>query len=321
MLRRQFLKGSSAAAALVVAGPGLIGSARAETFINVLTGGTSGVYYPLGVAMANLFNENIEGANAQAQSTKASVENLNLLQQGKGELALTLGDAASLAWAGNEEAGYPAKLDKLRHAAGAYSNYIQIVASADSGIQSLADMKGKRVSVGAPKSGTELNARAVFAAAGLSYDDFEKVEYLPFGESVDLMKNRQLDATLQSAGLGVGSIKDLATSIPITVVPIPADVVAAVGDAAYQPNVIPAGTYEGQSADVETASIRNLLLTHSEVPEDLVYQMVKVIFENLDTLVATHSAAAGIVLDASAAESPIPLHPGAERFYKEQGLL
>ncbi len=321
MERREFLKAGVAGAAFVIAGPGLVGTARAETFINVLTGGTSGVYYPLGVAMASLFNDKIPGVNASAQATKASVENLNLLQSGGGELAFTLGDAASLAWAGNEEAGYKGKLDKLRHVAAIYSNYVQIVATAESGIKTLADLKGKRISVGAPKSGTELNARAILKAAGLSYEDFAKVEYLPFAESVDLMKNRQLDVTLQSAGLGVASIKDLATALPIVIVAIPADTVAAVGDAAYQTAIIKAGTYQGQDADVATAAIRNLLLTHSGVADDLVYAMADTIFSNLDTLVAAHKAAGAIKLDKSATESPIPLHPGAEKFYKDKGIL
>ena len=140
------------------------------------------------------------------------------------------------------------KLDKLRAVAGTYNNYIQIVASADSGIKTLADLKGKRISVGAAESGTELNARAILKAAGLTYKDLAKVEYLPFGESVELMKNRQLDATLQSAGLGVASIRDLATSIKIVVVSVPADVVAKIGDPAYQPAVIPANTYTGQDS-------------------------------------------------------------------------
>ena len=317
MERREFLKAGVAGAALVLVGPGL---ARAETFINVLTGGTSGVYYPLGVALATLFNEKIEGANATAQATKASVENLNLLQAGKGELAFTLGDAASQAWAGNEEAGYKGKLDKLRHVAAIYNNYIQIVATAESGIKTLADLKGKRISVGAPKSGTELNARAVLKAAGITYEDFEKVEYLAFAESVDLMKNRQLDVTLQSAGLGVASIKDLATAVPIVIVPIPADAVAAVGDPAYQAGAIPAGTYQGQDAEVATAVIRNLLLTHEGVADDLVYAMTDTFFGNLEALVAAHKAASSIKLDKSAMESPVPLHPGAERFYKDKGI-
>src|SRR5665811_86655 len=129
-------------------------------------------------------------------------------------------------------------LKKLRGIAGIYPNYIQIVASADSGIKTLADLKGKRVSVGAPKSGTELNARAVLKAAGLSYKDLAKVEYLPFGESVELMKNRQLDVTLQSAGLGVSAIRDLAVSVKMVVVAVPAAVVAKIGDAAYLPATI-----------------------------------------------------------------------------------
>ena len=174
-----------------------------QQFVNILTGGQAGVYYPLGVALSQIYGKAIPNAKATAQVTKASAENLNLLQAGRGELALTLGDALSDAWKGDEEAGFKTKLDKLRGLSATYNNYIQIVASADSGIRTLADLKGKRVSVGAAKSGTELNARAVFRAAGLSYKDLAKTEFLPFGESVELIKNRQLDATLQSAGLGV----------------------------------------------------------------------------------------------------------------------
>ena len=159
--------------------------------------------------------------------------------------------------------------------AGIYPNYIQIVASADSGIKTLADLKGKRISVGAPKSGTELNARAVLKAAGLTYKDFAKVEYLPFGESVELMKNRQLDVTLQSAGLGVASLRDLAVSMKIVIVEIPADVVAKVGDPAYQPAIIPAGTYEGQARTSHSIAIQNFLVTHEGVSTDTVYKMTK----------------------------------------------
>src|SRR6478735_2873306 len=182
-------------------------SHAADNFINVLTGGTSGVYYPLGVALSNVIGKSIPGAKTSVQATKASVDNLNLLQSGRGEIAFTLGDSLSDAWKGNEEAGFKTPLRKLRGIAAIYPNYIQIVARADSRIRSLADLKGKNISVGAPKSGTELNARTIFAAAGLAYKDFGKVEYLPFGESVELMKNRQLDATLQSAALGASSVR------------------------------------------------------------------------------------------------------------------
>src|SRR5690348_11888762 len=173
----------------------------ADAFVNVLTGGTSGVYYPLGVALANVIGKAMPSLKTSVQATKASVENLNLLQAGRGEIAFTLGDSLSDAWKGNEEAGFKSPLKKLRGIAAIYPNYIQIVARADAGIKTLADLKGKKISVGAPKSGTELNARAVLHAAGIEYKDFAKVEYLPFGESVELMKNRQIDVTLQSAGL------------------------------------------------------------------------------------------------------------------------
>src|ERR1700738_1979137 len=196
-------------------------AARAQAFINVLTGGTSGVYYPLGVAIGKIYSDKIPGVKTQVQATKASVENLILLQQGRGEIAFTLGDSLKAAWEGDEEAGFKSKLDKLRTIGAIYPNYIPIVATAASGIKTLADLRGKRLSVGAPKSGTELNARAILAAAGLSYGDLGKVEYLGFGESVELMKNRQLDATLQSAGLGVSSIRDLGSSIDIVVVEVP----------------------------------------------------------------------------------------------------
>jgi uncharacterized protein len=297
-------------------------AAAAQTqFVTVLTGGTSGVYYPLGVALTQLFGKAMPNAKVSVQSTKASAENLNLIQSGRGELAFTLGDALSDAWKGDAEAGFAKPLNKLRTVAGIYSNYIQIVASADSGIRTLADLKGKRVSVGAPKSGTELNARAVFRAAGLQYSDLGKIEYLPFGESVELMKNRQLDATLQSAGLGVASLRDLSTSMKIVVVPIPPDVVAKVGDPAYQPATIPAKTYEGQDADVPTAAIQNFLVTSEAVPTEVVYQMTKAIFSNLPALVAAHSAAKGIKLENAIKSTPAPLHPGAEKYYREVGLM
>lgn len=294
--------------------------ASAQQFINVLTGGTSGVYYPLGVALSEIYAEKIDGVRSQVQATKASVENLNLLQQGKGEIAFALGDSVQLAWEGNQEAGFPGKLDKLRGIAAIYTNYIQIVASQESGIKTLEDLKGHSLSVGAPKSGTELNARAIFEAAGMSYDDLGKIEYLPFGDSVELIKNRQLDATLQSAGLGVASIRDLATSLPINVVAVPADVVAKIG-APYVAVTIPANTYEGQAEDVPTAGVGNMLITSADVSEETAYQMTKALFENLDRLVAAHAAAKAITLERALDGLPVPLHPGAERYYKEKGLI
>jgi len=292
--------------------------ARAQDFINILTGGTSGVYYPLGVALEKLYAD-IPNARPSVQATKASIENINLINSGRGEIAFTLGDSLRDAWEGNAEAGFKSKLENLSTLAAIYPNYVQIVASKESGIKTLADLKGKRLSVGAPKSGTELNARTILAAAGLTYDDLGKIEYLPFAESVELMKNRQLDATLQSAGLGVASLRDLANSVDINVVEVPAEVVEKIG-APYAVNTIPAGTYNGQDKDVSTASVINYLIVRPDLDEELVYQMTKRLFENLDQLAAAHSAARMIKLDASTIVSPTPIHPGAMRYYKEKGI-
>ncbi len=292
----------------------------ADQFINVLTGGTSGVYYPLGVALANNIGKAMPAVKTSVQATKASVENLNLLQAGRGEVAFTLGDSLSDAWKGNEDAGFKTPLKKLRGIAAIYPNYIQIVARADAGIKTLADLKGKKISVGAPKSGTELNARTILAAAGLSYKDFSKVEYLPFGESVELMKNRQLDVTLQSAGLGVSALRDLATSVDILVVPIPADVIKKTNDPAYLAASIPANTYRGQTTDVPTAAVQNFLVTYDGVSSETVYGITKALWTGLDQLVAAHSAAKAIDPKHALDGMPIPLHPGAEKYYKEAGL-
>lgn len=303
------------AATVAVAQP-----AAPSQFINILTAGTGGIYYPLGGALSNIFAAKIPGTRPSVQATKGSVENLNILQQGRGEIAFTLGDTLSLAWAGDADAGFKGKLDKLRGIAAIYPNYVQIVASKESGVKTLIDLKGKRLSVGAPKSGTELNARKLLAAAGINYKDLAKVEYLPFEESVDLMRNRQLDATLQSVGLGAPTLRNFANAFSVIVVDVPAIAVAKAG-APYTRGVIPKDTYRGQDADVQTATIPNYLVTRTDLPADLVYNMTKAIFESTAELSAAHPAAAGIKLERALDGMPVPLHPGAAKFFKEKGLV
>lgn len=307
---------AAALGGLLATAPG----AQAQDFINVLTGGTSGVYYPLGVALSEIYAEGIPGARTQVQATKASVENLNLLAQGRGEIAFALGDSVQAAVDGDQEAGFPRPLTELRAIAAIYPNYIQIVADSAAGIATLEDLRGKTLSVGAPASGTELNARTIFAAAGMSYDDLAQVEYLPFAESAELIKNRQIQATLQSAGLGVAFIQDLSATHDISIVEIPAELVESIGPP-YVPAVIPAGTYAGQDADIPTAAVGNMLITHEGVSDETAYQMTKLMFENLDRMQSSHGAAAGISLDTALEGLPVPLHPGAERYYREAGLI
>jgi TRAP transporter TAXI family solute receptor len=312
------MKGLAFAAGLTA----IIGtSASAQTNLVILTGSTSGVYYPLGNGISDVLIKSIPGAQSRVQVTKGSVENLNLLDAGEGELAFSLGDTVSAAWKGDSDAGFRTSLRNLRGVAAIYRNYIQLVVSESSGVKTLLNLKGKRVSVGPKQSGTELNARAIFAAAGLSYANFNRTDYLPFGQSAKMIENGELDATLQSAGLGVDSIRHLSTAVPIRMVAIPKEIVMKIGDPAYVPSVIPAGTYEGQSEPVETAAVVNFLVTREDLSDDVVYAMTKAIFSNLNELVQIHPAAREIAIKDAVSGMPLPLHPGAERYYREIGLV
>ena len=293
----------------------------AETLITILTGSTSGIYYPLGTALSSIDAKVIPGANVTVQATAGSVQNLRLLEANDVELAFTLGDCLADAWAGNKDAGFDVPFTKLRAIARIYPNFIQIVASNRSQIKTLADLKGKRVSVGAEGSGTALNAAVIFKAAGFTFNDLAMVDQTPFASSVRLVEQGSLDATLQSAGLGVESIRHLLASGQSTLIPIPSDIVARIDSAVYIAATIPAGTYDGQSGDVQTASVPNFLVTREGVSDDVAYQMTKSLFEHLDQLVQTQPAAKDIDVKKAATDLPIPLHPGAERYYREIGVL
>lgn len=289
-------------------------------FINILTATTGGVFYPLGGVLKDVFATKIPGSRPSVQATRGSVENLNILQSGKAEIAFTEGVSLAAAWVGNADMGFKQKLDKLRGIASLYSSYIQIIASQASGIKTIGDLKGKRLSVGAKISGTQLSARVLLKAAGITYDDLQVVEYVGFEESVDHMKNRELDASFQVVALGGPALVEFASTFPATFVEIPADVIDRAG-APYVKSVIPKGTYKGQDADVRTAALPNFLVTAVNQPDDLVYAMVKAIFDSTAQLIAVHPAAKGINLESALVGMPIPLHPGAQRFYREKGMI
>jgi uncharacterized protein len=291
---------------------------RAEP-IAVLTGGSSGVYYPLGVSIAMVYAD-IPGAKVVVETTDGSVENLMRLQQGTGQVAFALGDALMSAWRGDVDAGFNGKLDRLRVIGALYPNYIQIVATRQSGIRALADLKGKSLAIGAAQSGTELNARAILSAAGMSLKSLGKAEMIPFAESTQRMLKNELDASLQSAGLGVTSIKELTDHSDTVLVPVPESVVKKLG-APFRPAVIPAETYRGQTRPISTASVMNYLVTSSSVNDELVYQMTKRLFGAVDELAIAHRAGHEIKLAAAVSRSPVPLHPGALRYYREKGLI
>jgi TRAP transporter TAXI family solute receptor len=269
---------------------------HAAEFINVLTGGTSGVYYPLGVALTQIYGKAMPDAKVVGAGDQGLRREPQPAAGRPRRDRLHPRRRLNEAWKGDEEAGFKTPLKKLRGVAAIYPNYIQIVAAADSGIRTLADLKGKRISVGAPKSGTELNARAVLKARRTELQGFRKVEYLPFGESVELMKNRQLDVTLQSAGLGVAALRDLATAVPIVIVSrsrprsSPRSAIRPT-----RPGVIPAEDLRGPDRRRSpTVAIQNFLVTHDGVSTDTVYNMTKSMFDNLDQMVAAHAAAKAI---------------------------
>jgi len=292
-----------------------------QVLITILTGSTNGVYYPLGMTLSSIYTQVIPDAFVTVQATEGSVENLRLLEAGDGELAFTLGDTLKDAWAGNKEAGFASPLRKLRAIAKIYPNFVQIVASNRSGIKTLADLKGRKVSIGPKGSGTELNAAAIFKAAGFSFSDLAKVDHSPFGNAARLVITGDLDATLQSAGLGVESIRHLLASGRARLIPIPAEVVAKVGSPVYVAATIPANTYDGQTADVPTASIPNFLVTRVGVSNNIAHLMTESLFDQLNRLILTHPAAKGISLSTAITGLPIPLHPGAEQYYREIGVL
>jgi TRAP transporter TAXI family solute receptor len=295
------------------------GVQAADRFINVVTGPSTGVYYPLGVALSTIYSKNIPESRLQVQATKASVENLNLLYKKRAEIAFTLGDTLIHAWHGDKDAGFYKKLNSLRVIAALYPNYVHIVSLKENNIHSLNDLKGKSVSVGAPKSGTEINARALLQAVGMNYKDLGRVEYMPFSESVDMMKNKQLDAMIQSSGLGAASIRDLASHNEISIVPVKQETIDKIG-LPYQLKNIPENTYNGQNKSVPAATVMNFLVTHKDVPDDLVYDMTKLMFEHLHELRQTHSTAEDINLKSAYIDIGVPYHPAALKFYQEKNI-
>jgi len=294
--------------------------AETESDIVILTGSTGGVYYPLGLALAKIYERAIPGVRVIVQATQASVENFNLLQQRRGTLAFGQGAVMSHAVKGNVEAGFPSSRDRLRMVAALYPNYLHVVATKSANVKSLQDLRGKRVSVGASRSGNELNARDLLGAVGMSYADLRHVDYLAYNESVVLMKDGQIDAVIISAGLGVKALMDLAATVPVDIVPISPEVVAK-SKGAFTPIMIPANTYIGQPESVPTAALNNFLVTQRDVPEALVYAMIKALYSNLPDLQASHVAAKDIATRNALADRPIALHPGAARYFREVGLL
>jgi TRAP transporter TAXI family solute receptor len=307
----KFLAASALALAVPLAG--------AQQQLSIATGGTGGVYYPIGGGLAELINRHIDGYSAVAEVTGASVENMGLIARGDSDLAIALADSVYQAYTGTGRFE-DRQIAATRAIGSIYPNAVQIVTLAGSGVSSLQDLKGKRVSVGAPGSGTEVNAAAILEANGISYDDM-RVQRLNFNETADALRDGDIDAGFWSVGPPTSSIMNLAATRDIALVPLTADEVAKsqAVEAVFAPYTLRAGIYDKIDADVQTISIPNVLVVNADMSDDLAYAITKVLFEKTDELIAIHPAANDTTVDFSLTSTPVPLHPGALRYYEEIG--
>lgn len=292
--------------------------ALAQTNLSIATGGTGGTYYPLGGGLAELISTEIDGYKAVAEVTGASVENMGLVHRQDSDLAIALADTVHQAFHGGERFNGN-KLD-VAAIASLYPNAVQIVTLAESGISSLADLAGKRVSVGAPGSGTEVNAKALLEANGMSFEDFD-VRSLNFNESADALRDGDIDAGFWSVGPPTSSIVSLANTREIALISLSAEEVANAREAVpvFAPYQLRAGIYEGLEAPTDSIGIPNVLTVNTAMSDDLAYQITKLLFEKVEDLRAIHPAANDTTVEFSLQSTPIPLHPGSIRYYEEIG--
>jgi hypothetical protein len=292
------------------------GGQEGPVFINVASGGTGGTYYPLAGAMANIWQDNIENVNVSAQSTGASVANVNLLKEGNADVIFVQNDIAFYAMNGQEMFKDNAFKDMAGFAT-LYPETIQIISLVESGIMSVADLKGKRVAVGAAGSGTEANARQIMEAAGLTYAD-ATVQYLNFNEAASNLKDGNVDAAFVTAGYPTAAVQDVAATKNIRLVKVD----AAMADKLiakypfYTKTSIPAGTYRGANSVVDTVAVKAMLVVSNKLSANLVEQMAKTLFANNDRLTAAHRMGALVTVKGAQEGMSLPLHPGADKFYK-----
>jgi len=307
------LVGTAAIIAVCLGAPAL-----AQQQLSVATGGTGGVYYPMGGGLAEVINNNVEGYSATAEVTGASVENMGLIALGDADMGLALADTVAQAYTGTGRFE-DQQLPMIRGLASMYANMIQIVALEGSGIDSLDDLAGKRVSVGAPGSGTEVNAEAILAANGITYDDIEE-QRLNFNETADALANGDIDAGFWSVGAPTSSILNLATTQSIVMIELSEAEMTAAQEAEplFARTTLTDGTYEGVG-DTMVLGVPNVLAVSSEMSDDLAYEITRAMFENIDDLRAVHPAANQTTVEFTLSATPVPLHSGAIRYYEEIG--
>ncbi len=297
-------------------------AAQAQNF-SIATGGTGGVYYPLGGGMAAVFSKHIPGVQATAEVTGGSVANLQLIGTGKPYIALTQADAAIDAVKGQDK--FSGKPIPVRTLAVLYPNRMHVVSIEGAGVTKIADLKGKRVSTGSGGSATEVFAFRVIEAAGLDKDRDLRRERLGVAESANALKDRKIDAFFWVGGLPTGAVSDLANS-PGTQIRM-VDIAHLVPEMTkkhgniYIKDVIAKSVYKGMEADNQAATVTNLLVVHQNMDDKTAYSIVKAVFDHRDELIRVHKEAENIKLENQKTEaSSIPWHPGAIKFFAEKGI-
>jgi len=294
------------------------GSAFAAS-ISIATGGTGGTYYPIGGAIAAAASK-MPGLNVTAETANAAVANTNLITEGEIEIAFSQADVT--AWAYNGEVMFEGRpLKNIRTIAALYPETLQLVISKSAGINSLEDLKGKRVCVGAPGSGTEGDVRAIFNAVGIKYEDM-KVDFLDYNGLSNRFKDNQLDAGFLVSGVPTSALMDLTTVKDVALLNFDNEMMDKLIKAVpfFIPNVIPAGTYRGIDTDINTPAVMAILITNDMMPEDVIYNFTKGMFDNIEDIHAAHAMARNIKLETATKGLTAPMHPGAAKYYKEKGI-
>ena len=308
--------------AAVLAAAGTV-AAQDKVTLSIATGPTAGVYYPLGGGIANILSKYVPGYAANAESTAGSVANIQLMSQKKSDIALSMADAA---WDGYRGQGkFQSGTVPLRALMVAYPNRMHVVSVEGTGINKFADLKGKRVSTGAPNSATELMAFRVLDALGLDPEKDIKRERLDPGKSTDAIKDRKLDAYFWVGGIPTSAVTDLGATPGVKLKLVDhADAVDAMNKKhgpLYVRDTIPAKAYPGQDQPNQVATVWNIIIARADMPDLVAYNIVKTIFEKRDELIAVHKEAENFRLESQkASASPLPFHPGAARYFAEKGV-
>ena len=305
-----------------LAGLALAFGASAQN-ISIATGGTGGVYYPMGGGIAAVLSKHVPGMQATAEVTGGSVDNLKLIGSGKPYVGFSMTDAAQDAFRGEDK--FKGNKVALKTLMILYPNRMHVVSVDGRGVTKMSDLKGKRVSTGSPGSATEVMAFRVIEAAGLDKDKDMKRERLGVAESVNAIKDKKIDAFFWVGGLPTAAVTDLAATPGVKIKLIDhANLVAAMNKKygnLYVQDAIPKATYSGMTEDNKQATVMNILVSNANLPDQTAYNIVKTMFDKRAALIAVHREAASINLDnQKAAASPIPWHPGAVKYFAEQGI-